>query len=481
MSDNQGAVPPVRPAPANPFAEASDAKKKITLLAIFVGIFGSILQSGTLSTMLPLAAAEIGGTDYYSLASTLGAPLSIAAMPLWGYIASRSPHMKIPLFAISMACGTLTILLRLIAPSMVVVIAAMVAWSFVSPGIFVVGYALVRDMYDAQKAGVYLGLCSTLLMIGMLVGPVLGGFLMTAFGWRALNVLILPFVAAALALSFFGVKVSKEQAAPFARGGGKFDFLGTIALTFGLGGLILFISTGANLLPFFSFASNVLLAVTVVALAVLVWVVLKKQGDAIIPAPAFKNRNVMAFTAANFCANFSNMAVFFFLPSFVIYVIGGTGSDSGMVMACFSVAGIFLGPVVGKAIAKAGSAKTMMLLNGGLRLVLSIVLVFILGPETPIWLLMAFMLCAGFYNGVNGPCFSAGPQLQLPSDLRVQGNSLIQCGQNFGSAVGTAVYTVIIGVFGITGGMPVALAVAAVFGGLVCVSALFLQKAEPEA
>lgn len=34
------------------------------------------------------------------------------------------------------------------------------------------------------------------------------------------------------------------------------------------------------------------------------------QGDAIIPAPAFKNRNVMAFTAANFCANFSNMAVF---------------------------------------------------------------------------------------------------------------------------------------------------------------------------
>lgn len=77
-----------------------------------------------------------------------------------------------------------------------------------------------------------------------------------------------PAKNAALALSFFGVKVSKEQAAPFARGGGKFDFLGTIALTFGLGGLILFISTGANLLPFFSFASNVLLAVTVVALAV---------------------------------------------------------------------------------------------------------------------------------------------------------------------------------------------------------------------
>lgn len=474
MSDTQGAAPVA----ANPFFDASDLKKKITLLAIFMGIFGSILQSGTLSTMLPLAAADIGGTDYYSLASTLGAPFSIASMPLWGYIATRSPHMKVPLFAISMACGTLTIVLRLFAPSMVVVVAAMVLWAFVSPGVYVVGYALVRDMYDAQKAGVYLGLCSTLLMIGMLAGPVVGGFLMTAFGWRSLNVFILPFMAAAMALAFFGVKVTKEQVAHLARSGGRFDFAGTIALTFGLGGLILFISTGANVLPFFSLGSNVLLVVTVVAIAVLVWVILKKQDDAIIPAPAFKNRNVMAFTAANFCSNFSNMAVFFFLPTFVIYVIGGSGSDSGMIMACFSVAGIFLGPVVGKRIAKSGTAKGMMFANGALRLVLSIVLIFILGPETPIWLLMAFMLCAGLYNGINGPCFSAGPQLQLPSELRVQGNSLIQCGQNFGSAVGTAVYTVIIGVFGVTGGMPIALVVAAAFGGLVCVSSLFLQKVE---
>ena len=56
------------------------------------------MQSSTLSTMLPMAAEEIGGKDYYSLASTIGAPLSIAAMPLWGYIAARSPHLKVPLF-----------------------------------------------------------------------------------------------------------------------------------------------------------------------------------------------------------------------------------------------------------------------------------------------------------------------------------------------------------------------------------------------
>lgn len=462
----------------NPFAAATDIRKKITLLAIFLGVFGSILQSGTLSTMLPMAAAEIGGADYYSLASTLGAPISIAAMPLWGYIAARSPHLKMPLFIISMAFGAVAILVRLLAPNMVVIIAAMFFWGLVSPGIFVVGYALIRDMYDPKKAGVYLGLCSTLMMIAMLVGPIGGGFLMTAFGWRLLNAVILPFIAAALILAFFGVKVTKDQVAHLAHAGGSFDFAGTVALTIGLGGLIFYLSAGTSILPFFSMGSNILLVITIIALILLVWIVMKKQGDAIIPAPAFKNRNVLAFAAANFCANFSNMAAFFFLPTFIIYVMGGTGSDSGLVMACFSVAGIFLGPVVGKAIAKSGTAKPMLMINGALRAVLMVALVFLLGPATPIWVLIVFMLCAGIYNGVNGPCFSAGPQLQLPPELRVQGNSLIQCGQNFGSGVGTAIYTAIIGMFGITGGMPVALILAAVFGALVCVCALFLQKAQ---
>lgn len=115
----------LRTEPSNPFADALQAKKAITLAAILCAVFGSILQSATLSTMLPIAAADIGGESYYSLASTIGTPLSIAAMPLWGYIAARSPHLKVPLLTASMACGVLAVALRLIAPNMLVIIGAM--------------------------------------------------------------------------------------------------------------------------------------------------------------------------------------------------------------------------------------------------------------------------------------------------------------------------------------------------------------------
>lgn len=321
----------------NPFTEAPDGKKRLILFAIFVAILGSMMQSSTLSTMLPMAAGEIGGKDYYSLASTIGAPLSIAAMPLWGYIAARSPHLKVPLFMVSMAAGVVTMVLRLFAPSMAMVIVAMVFWGFVSPGIFVVGYALIRDMYDAQKAGVYLGVCSTLMMIAMIAGPVGAGALMTYVGWRSLNILILPFMVLALVLPIFGVKVTKEQAAHLAYGGGAFDILGTVALTIGLGGLILYLSMGTSLLPFLSLGSNVLLAVTIAALALMVGVIIKKKESAIIPTQALRNRNVLAFTAANFCANFSNMAAFFF-PAELHYLRAwrnrhGLGSRYGLLLS----------------------------------------------------------------------------------------------------------------------------------------------------
>ena len=375
-----------------------------------------------------------------------------------------------------MAAGVLAVTLRLIAPTMVVVIAGMFFWGFVSPGIFVVGFALIRDMYDRQKAGTYLGFCSTLMMLAVVVGPIGGGALMTALGWRALNWLLLPLLVIAMILPFFGVRVTKEEVAHLAHGGNKFDFAGTIAVVIGLGGLILYLSVGTSLLPFGSLGSNILLAVTVIAIVALVLIIRKKQSAAIIPATAMKNRNVLAFTLANFFANFSNMAIFFFLPSYILRVMNGTGTTAGLVMACFSVAGVFLSPIIGKAIGKAGSAKVPLMTSAIGRIVMNLLLIFVLAKFPSIPVLVVTMLVFSVFNSLHAVSFSAGPQVQLPGELRVQGNSVIQCGQNFGSGVGTAIYTVIIGMLGIVDGMPVALAVAAAFGALTLVAALFLKK-----
>lgn len=128
----------------NPYLAAPQAKKMITLIGIYIAILGSLIQSNTMSTMLPLAAAEIGGTDYYSLASNVSGVVGIVLMPLWGYLCAKAPQIKPGLFAISLIIGAATIFIRAIAPTMMVVIVSGSLYGLVSCAIFVVGYSMIR-------------------------------------------------------------------------------------------------------------------------------------------------------------------------------------------------------------------------------------------------------------------------------------------------------------------------------------------------
>ncbi|RDB62348.1 hypothetical protein C1878_08485 [Gordonibacter sp. 28C] len=461
---------------ANPFMAASSAKKTLTLVGIYIAVVGSIVQSSTLSTLLPVAVSEIGGLDYYSLASTLSGIVSVAVMPLWGYLGAKNPAIKRPLFTASLLVGAVVIFARALAPTMMALVVPSTLWGFVSAGIFVLGYSMIRDMYDQKRAGTYLGACGTMMAIGMLAGPVMGGFIMDVASWRIVCHVIWPILLVGGLMVFFGVKATKEEAAGMASASGKFDTSGTIAVVVFLAALISGLSLGTSFAPFGSMASNALFAVALVALVALVLVIRKKQGDAIIPATALKNRNTLSFGIANFFCMFSNMAVFFFLPMYVITVMGHSATEAGLVTTVYSFVGLFLSPILGRMIGKAGNARGVLSFGCIMRIVVAGALLLFVAPDANIFVIYVIMVVAGCYNSVQSSAFSAGPQIQLPADIRVQGNSLIQVGQNLGGSIGTAIYTVILGVMGVVDGMPVALTVSIITAACALVFALRLRK-----
>lgn len=460
----------------NPFMVAPTAKKTITLVGIYIAVVGSIVQSSTLSTLLPVAVGEIGGLDYYSLASTLSGIVSVAVMPLWGYLGAKNPAIKRPLFTASLLVGAAVIFARALAPTMMALVVPSTLWGFVSAGIFVLGYSMIRDMYDQKKAGTYLGACGTMMAIGMLAGPVMGGFIMDVASWRIVCHVIWPILLVGGIMIFFGVKATKEETASMASASGKFDTSGTIAVVVFLTALISALSLGTSFAPFGGMASNVLFAVALVALVALVLVIRKKQGDAIIPATALKNRNTLSFGIANFFCMFSNMAVFFFLPMYVITVMGHTATEAGLVTTVYSFVGLFLSPILGRMIGKAGNARGVLSFGCIMRIVVASALLLFVAPDANIFVIYVIMVVAGCYNSVQSSAFSAGPQIQLPADIRVQGNSIIQVGQNLGGSIGTAIYTVILGVMGVVDGMPVALTVSIITAACALVFALRLRK-----
>ncbi|NTU89572.1 MAG: MFS transporter [Actinobacteria bacterium] len=464
----------------NPFMAAPSVKKVLTLIGIYIAVVGAIIQSSTLSILLPVAVAEIGGLEYYSLAGTLSGIVSVAVMPLWGYLGAKNPAIKRPLFTLSLLIGAAVLFARALAPTMMALVIPSALYGFVSAGIFVLGYSIIRDMYDARKAGTYLGMCGTMMAIGMLAGPLLGGFIMDVSSWRWVCHLIWPILLIGGLMVFFGVKASKEEAASMASTSGNFDMPGAIAVVVFLATLITGLSLGTRLVPFGSTGSNALFVIAAVALVALILIIRKKQGDAIIPAPALKNRNTLSFGIANFFCMFSNMAVFFFLPMYVITVMQLSATEAGLTITLYSVLGLFLSPIFGRMIGKAGNARGVLSFGCIMRIVVAAALLFFVAPDGNIFVIYVIMLIAGCYNSVQSSSFSAGPQIQLPANIRVQGNSIIQVGQNLGGAIGTAVYTVILGVFGVVEGMPIALAVSIVTAACALVFALRLKKLDSE-
>jgi MFS family permease len=462
----------------NPFQEASVNKKTLTLIGIYLGIIGDLLVSSGFSTMLPAAALEIGGKDIYPMANTIGGVLGISAMPLYGYLASRNPAIKRPLFAISLIIGALVVFLRGTAQSMWGIIIPSAFWGAVSAAVFVLGFSMISEMYDVKKAGVYLGIVGTVMSVALLIGPTLTGVLIDNVSWRMVNHAIWPVLAASGIVTLLGVKVSKEDAKTLAAASGAFDYVGAGAMTIFLAGIILFLSLGTSYVKFGTTGSYILLAIAVIGLTALILIISRKKTAAIIPATVLKDRNTLCLTVCNFMSNFSNMAVFFFMPAYVLYVMNGTAFQAGLATTIMAVPGLFLGPILGKKIAEARNARGVMTFGLTVRILVTLCFVLFLTPTISLWSIYALMLISGIYSSQQGVTFSTAPQIQIKSSLRIMGNSIIQVSQNLGAAIAIAIYTLMISMSGLVQGLKISMILAIGAAVIAMIFGLMLKTLE---
>jgi MFS family permease len=443
---------------------------------------GQIFVSAGLSVILPAAAKDIGGETLFPLASTISGLISIAAMPLFGYYGAKNPAMKRILVAFGVFAGALVSFGRAVAPNMEFIVFISIFWGLVSAGIYVLGFSLIRDMYETEKAGVYLGLTGTMISVSMLAGPTLTGILIQTVSWRAACHVVWPVLTLAAVLIFFGVHVTKEEAEPFAVPSMKrVDLIGALGFVLFLGGIILSLSLGpkssrpsAIEMPFGSLGNNIMITLAVIGLIILITMVKQKGDDAILPARVLKDRNTLCLTLINLFTNFSNMAVFFFVPTYVIYVMEKDVIWGGLATSAYSVLGLFLAPVFGRMIAKARNARTALNMGLSVRIVITLTFIFVLSPSTSLVTLYIMMLITGFYGSQNAAFVSTAPQVQLAPQIRVQGNAVFQLAQNLGSGVGMAVYTMIIGMKGPAAGLPLAFMVAVGAAAIALVITQFL-------
>jgi DHA1 family bicyclomycin/chloramphenicol resistance-like MFS transporter len=144
--------------------------------------------------------------------------LSLAtAQLLLGPLSDRFGRRPVVLVGLSIA--VLASLAAITTSSIGALIATRIVQAIGAATGIVMGRAIIRDLFDRDRAAAMLGLVTTAMVIAPMVSPLIGGILDTAFGWEAIFLFLAAFSAIVLTWAFTVLPETRPQTAAHTPGG----------------------------------------------------------------------------------------------------------------------------------------------------------------------------------------------------------------------------------------------------------------------
>lgn len=385
------------------------------------------MMSGLDSTMVNVSLDSLGkvfnaplGTIQWVTSAYL---LSLAlALPLSGWLMDRIGARRIFLF-----CFTVFVLGSVLS-SMAGTVEILIA-SRVLQGIAGGLMAPMMQMMMARHAGHHMarviGVAAMPVMIGQMLGPSLGGFLLSQFGWRAIFLVNVP--VGAIAIGFALYALPKDDATILRR----LDLPGFALLSPGLALLLLGLATashGHDGLPYELIISALLLAGFVIH-------ALRAPATALIDLRLFTGRTFRAAAMTQFLSNAIGFGGQLLLPLYFLNVRAASPALTGALMMPMAL-GMFVSlPVMGRLSERFGAR---MISGSGAAIALLGTLPFAFaGPETPLAVLCVALFVRGFGVGSITIPSAAAAYASVPRDSLSSATTAINICQRFGGPVGT--------------------------------------------
>jgi MFS transporter, DHA2 family, methylenomycin A resistance protein len=401
------------------------------LLAVMcVGYFLVLLDVTIVNVALP----EIGegtGVGVSGLQWVVdGYALALASLMLvGGAIGDLRGHPRVVLAGLatfgvgSLACG--------LAPGLGVLVAARVVQgvgaALLLPGtLAIVSRAFPARRAQARAIGVWAGVGS----LALPAGPLLGGLLIAAFGWRAIFLVNVPIVLLALPAAAGLLAESTES------GAGRLDLAGVALAVTSLAALTAgFIEAGRAGLG--SLAAIAPFAVAaIVAPAFLV--VERSRGEAaMLPLGLFRTRGFSASNAAAAAMNLGTLGTLFVLTLFLQQVQGRSPLEAGTALLPLFAPLAAIAPLAGRVVGRIGPARPM-----AIGLVVSgagLGLLAFAGPGSGYQALLPAFLLWGVGLGILTPAVVAAAIASVPARRAGLASSINNTARQTGGAVGIAV------------------------------------------
>ena len=278
--------------------------------------------------------------------------------------------------------------------------------------------ALMIALYPESKRSYAVGLFTVVFAIGGLLGPIVGGFLVEVFDWRAVFWFRIPISAVSLILIF--------------------DGLGALTLIFSISLCLLTIN------QFHSLDTNgiwPIIGLGATASALIFWFIRheKSTKEPIVNLDVFQNIEFVILNIASCFLYLTTFSVILIIPFFLYRTEGLSANDAGLILSVgfigTSIAGLLGGRIIGTVNPRLVSFFGVLITGLGLTSISGVQ-----GPNDIPWLIVALVL-QGVGTGLFQASYMYSITGMLPSTQRGGSGSITMLTRTIGVVSGVTVLT----------------------------------------
>jgi DHA2 family metal-tetracycline-proton antiporter-like MFS transporter len=298
--------------------------------------------------------------------------------------------------------------------------------------LYAIGPAILMQFIPEEKHGWALGIMTTMVSIGIAIGPVLGGFISQYADWSWIFLVNVPVGTLMVAVTLRNLPGDNRIRTP-----ASFDFPGALFIFLALVTLLFSVSRGLSL----GWTSPLIAAC--LCLSVLFWILFvfrqRSTTSPLINIAIFGNGAFLAGNVVAFIMTLVINGAKYLFPFFFLDVQGLSPSVAGLILAVPAVTLIFTGYAAG-ALSDRYSSWALV----GISFVITVVLFLLFlrfGPATPLLFIVAVFalegIATGLYSSPNmNQILSAGGYAE-----KGVSSSVMMTIRNIASAMGVAIFS----------------------------------------
>ncbi|MBK1787353.1 MFS transporter [Prauserella cavernicola] len=375
---------------------APTGRRRVVFAVVSLALLMGSIDQTAVATALPALQADLGAAlSWAGWTVTVYMVGQIIALPLAGRLSDQFGRRRV--FLTAVAAFTVASVLSGLAPSIETLVGSRLLQGLAAGAFLPSATGIVSDLFGADRDRAIASFTS-IFPIGAIIGPTVGGILVTSVGWRGIFLVNVPVGLAVFVAAWFLIPRSSPRADE------RVDGIGIVLLVaMLLGGMVAISVTGSELAP----STELLVALCAGTIAVVSAAILlhhlRRAAHPLVPLQLLRGKTFTTLNIVNFMFGVAALGQASLVPWFAITRYGMDPLLAGGLLT-FRALGMISASMLSVAVIRRIGYRPL-LITGSAFIVAGLLVLALPAPDivpAPVWIAVSTAL-TGIGMGLGAP------------------------------------------------------------------------------